>query len=169
MLYLCSIVVHGEHAEHVQGVSTFDEFPHSVWQDARASLICWRHLVAGWIWQLIHADNTVLRGIGGQGGCVENHNYKMKVCNSIKPYDIPLSMFMLEEINLCQPLLSLHTAQKIKTKRFHEFMLLTSGRKNLKRLPHLALQPLPPCSAESHPQVSEKRLKEQQKQKTQSD
>lgn len=39
-LYLCSIVVHGQHAEHVQSVSTFDEFPHSVWRDTLASLIC---------------------------------------------------------------------------------------------------------------------------------
>lgn len=67
-LYLRSVVVHGQHAEHVQGVSTFDEFPHSVWQDALASLLCRRRLVAGWIGQLIHADNAVLRGT--QGRCV---------------------------------------------------------------------------------------------------
>lgn len=45
----------------MQGVSTFDEFPHSLWQDALASLLCGRRFVAGWIGQLIHTDNTVLR------------------------------------------------------------------------------------------------------------
>ncbi len=65
VLYLCSVVVHGQHAEHVQGVSTFDEFPNSVWQNALASLLCGGCLVAGWIGQLIHADNAVLRGTQG--------------------------------------------------------------------------------------------------------
>lgn len=69
-LYLCSIVVHGQHAEHVQSVSTFDEFPHSVWRDTLASLICWRRLVAGRIGQLIHADDAVLRGT--QAMCLES-------------------------------------------------------------------------------------------------
>lgn len=68
-LYLCSVVVHGQHAEHVQGVSTFDEFPHNVWQDALASLLCGLGLVAGCVGQLIHADNAVLRGTRGGDVC----------------------------------------------------------------------------------------------------
>lgn len=59
--YLRSIVVHGQHAEHMQGVPTFDEFSHSVWLDALASLLCGWGLVARWVGQLVHADNTVLK------------------------------------------------------------------------------------------------------------
>lgn len=63
--YLCSVVVHGQHAEHVQGVSTFDEFAHGVRQDALPPLLCGLSLVAGRIGQLIHADDAVLRGTRG--------------------------------------------------------------------------------------------------------
>lgn len=59
-VYLCSVVVHGQHAEHVQGVTTLDEFPHGLRRDALASLLRRRRLVAGRIGQLLHADDAVL-------------------------------------------------------------------------------------------------------------
>lgn len=59
-MYLCAVVVHSQHAEHVQGVSTLDELPHSVGQDALASLLWGGGLVSGWTGQLIHADDAVL-------------------------------------------------------------------------------------------------------------
>ena len=64
--HLCPVVVHGQHAEHVQCMSTLDELPHSVWQDALSSLLRGRRLVAGRIGQLIHADDAVLRGKQGE-------------------------------------------------------------------------------------------------------
>lgn len=63
-LYLRAVVVHGQHADHMQGVSTLDELPHSVGLDALASLVGRRRLVAGRVGQLIHADDTVLGGGG---------------------------------------------------------------------------------------------------------
>lgn len=65
VVHLRSVVVHCQHAEHMQGVSTLDELPHSVQQDALASLLCGGRLVAGWVGQLVHADNAVLKGGGG--------------------------------------------------------------------------------------------------------
>lgn len=59
--YLGAVVVHGQHAEHVQGVPTFDELPHGVLQDALASLLCARRFVSGRVGQLVHADDAVLR------------------------------------------------------------------------------------------------------------
>lgn len=56
----------------MQGVSTFDEFPHSVWRDALASLLRGQCLVAGWIGQLIHADNAVLKGTQGKTQSLNN-------------------------------------------------------------------------------------------------
>lgn len=54
----------------MQGVSAFDEFPHSVWQDALPPLLRGRGIITGWIGQLIHADDAVL--MRTQGFCVEH-------------------------------------------------------------------------------------------------
>lgn len=62
--YLGAVVVHGQHAEHVQCVSTLDELAHSVGHGAVAPLHRGRRLVAGRIGQLVHADNAVLREVG---------------------------------------------------------------------------------------------------------
>lgn len=62
--YLGAVVVHGQHTEHVQRVSTLDELPHSVGHGALAPLHRGRRLVAGRIGQLVHADDAVLRGVG---------------------------------------------------------------------------------------------------------
>lgn len=63
--YLGAVVVHGQHAEHVQCVSALDELPHGVGHGgALAPLHRGRRLVAGRIGQLVHADDAVLREMG---------------------------------------------------------------------------------------------------------
>lgn len=78
-LYLCPVVVHCQHAEHMQGVAASDEFSHSVWQDALASLLCRRRLVSRRIGQLIHADYTVLRTMGMFCGKITNVKKKKNI------------------------------------------------------------------------------------------
>lgn len=60
--YLGSVVVHGQHAEHVQSVAALDELPHGAGRDALSALVRPRRLVAGRAGQLVHADDAVLDG-----------------------------------------------------------------------------------------------------------
>lgn len=66
--YLCAIVVHRQHAEHVQCVSALDEFAHGIGHSALASIHCGRSLVARRAGQLVHADDAVLLEWAGQKG-----------------------------------------------------------------------------------------------------
>ena len=58
--YLGSVVVHGQHAEHVQSVAALDKLAHGAGQDAPSALVRRRQLIAGRAGQLVHADDTVL-------------------------------------------------------------------------------------------------------------
>lgn len=66
--YLCAIVVHRQHAEHVQRVSALDEFAHGIGHGALASIHCGRSLVTRWAGQLVHADDAVLLEWAGHRG-----------------------------------------------------------------------------------------------------
>lgn len=64
--YLCAVVVHRQHAEHVQCVSALDEFAHGVGHGALASVHRGRCLVARRTGQLVHADDAVLAEWAGR-------------------------------------------------------------------------------------------------------
>lgn len=57
--HLGSVVVHGQHAGHVEGVTTFSEFAHGVGLK-RLRALSW-DLITRRAGQALHTDNTVLK------------------------------------------------------------------------------------------------------------
>lgn len=62
--YLVAVVVHGQHAEHVQGVSTLGEFAHRAGLQGLAATF--RAVVAGRTRQTLHANHAVLKRQSGK-------------------------------------------------------------------------------------------------------